>query len=83
MTACAQGEADLLSVLAGANALSPGVPTPPLPAPTERHAVLLQDRHGTFSAVLSMHRLPFWLVDHRGAQHPVVMYCAEGPLGPT
>ena len=48
-----------------------------LPSPTERHAVLLQDRLGFQRTVLSMHRMPFWLVDRSGAQHAIVMYVAS------
>ena len=48
-----------------------------LPAPTERHAVLLQDLNGAQRMVLSMHRLPFWLVDRLGMQHAVIMYVAN------
>ena len=69
--------------LPGTNLFS-GVPIAPssatqltLPSPTERHAVLLQDRLGFQRTVLSMHRMPFWLVDRSGAQHAIVMYVAS------
>lgn len=69
---CAQGELDLPR-----GALSRGSAQLALPAPTERHAVLLQDRAGAQRMVLSMHRMPFWLIDRAGASHAVVMYVAN------
>ena len=67
-----QGELDLPR-----HPCAPGAPQVALPAPTERHAVLLQDQGGAQRTVISMHRMPFWLVDRTGAQHAVVMYVAN------
>ena len=67
-----QGEADLPRA-----PLPPSAPVPPLPATTDKHAVLLQDRRGAVRTLLSMRRMPFWLVDADGMKHAVVMYIAE------
>ena len=58
-------------------AMSTNGPRMTLPAPSERHAVLLQDRAGAQRMVLSMNRMPFWLVDTAGSQQAVVMYVAS------
>ena len=64
-----EGEADLPRIPIQ------GQPAPrPLPAPTERHAVMLQDQTGTQRCVADMHRIPFWMLDSSHTQHAVVMY---------
>ena len=67
-----EGELDLPR-----GAMSTNGPRMTLPAPSERHAVLLQDRAGAQRMVLSMNRMPFWLVDTAGSQQAVVMYVAS------
>ena len=46
-----------------------------LPVPTEGHPVLLQaNRVGGQTAVVMMHRRPFWILDASGAHFAVVLY---------
>ena len=49
----------------------------PLPAPTQGYSVLIQGRAAPIRAVLTMHRIPFWVGHSDGAtQRAVVMYVA-------
>ena len=61
--------------------LAAGSTAPALPLPSGLHAVLLQQRDGVRSTLVTMHRSPFWLIDRSGAHHAVVMYVASGGQG--
>ena len=53
---------------------------PALPPPSQHYCVLLQDRGGLQRAVLSMHRIPFWMTSTEGSsmQEAAVMYVGSG-----
>ena len=48
-----------------------------LPPPSAGHAVMLQARNFR-TMLVTMYRIPFWLVDRRGTHHAVVLYVANG-----